>query len=326
MSTEIYPPLPEPQITEIEEQNTLLERHWLIVQLIKPELDNVLDALARCLDLVTSQDEVKLPLTSSRTEQAKGILTRRSSEVANLDMTLHLHTFSKQLRLKLKRSAHIEMEQLTQLTILINDTITAVLILKDIDTKDGPAFKEQLSRVLQCLTRCNTMLNKPPERLLFPQHSIDITEIFEPDGNKVEHYKDRIAMDFFLLNGEVSVEIKSLHLVTEEPWCHVDRKTGKSYVEQAKEDLKNNTKTREQILNPEGYQRGISRVLGINKFTNEDYFFRGITFNGRVVVEVEKTVIHCQDPHLLSVGSKLSGLEHLVSRMYANLDLACLDK
>lgn len=325
MSTEIYPPLEQSQIEQISKESRLLEQRWLIDSIIKPDLDDVLDALTTCLDMLTSNDAVLLPVSSSRTEQVKGTLTRQSTEVSDIDVALHFTTFSKKVHLKLKESAHLEMEQLSSLLSLINDTMTGVVLLKDHDKDDCDGFSRKLEKILSNLAKCNAALNKPPEKVLFPMHRLDITEIFVPDEKKLEHYKDRIAIDFFVLNGEVSLEIKSLHIVTEEPWCHVDPITGKSHVDKLRDDLKHKRVKITDILEPEGtYKRGITHVLGINKFTPHDYLTRGVTYNGKVVIEVEKTVVYCQDPSLLSIGAKLNGLEHLVSKMYSNLDMSMM--
>jgi hypothetical protein len=316
MSTELYPQLDDQEIRQLERLNGQRDKEWLINDVIKPQVPNVLETLTTCLNLITSVDQVKLPLTT-RTEQVKGVMTRVGDEIVGMDVLLSLNTFSKRLRLKMREDQHLQLVQWTELIHLINETINNVVLLQDIG---GDGFLEKLNSVMVTLTKCSTVLNKPHEQLLFPQHKIEMETLFEPDGKLLTHYKDRLSIDIYLLNSEITLELRSLAHITEEPWCHIDE-DGKSHVDKLRDDLKHHKVQLNDILT-ERYS--IGHVLGFNKFNAHDYLTRGITFHGQVVIEVEKLSIPCQDPTLLSVGAKLNGLEHLVSKMYRNLDLAAL--
>lgn len=318
MSTRLFPLLPAHEIHERELKSAQLNQQWLIEELIKPELPQLLETLTRCLELITTNDEVKLALTSTRSEQVKGVMTRQGSEIIHLDIHLSLNTFSKKLRLKMKDREHLELVQWTQLLKGINSSINAVLILQDY-TGDSKGLFHKLNDVMSALSECNTVLNHPTDSLLFPRHKMPLTEVFEPEGKLLDHYKDRLTLDLFLLNSEITLELKSLALVTEEPWCRVDA-CGKSHIDIIRDDLKHHRLQLSDVLESE--RRSLGQVLGFQKFNTSDYITRGITFHDKVVIEVEKLAIHCQDPTLLSVGAKLSGLEHTVSKLYKNLDLA----
>ena len=48
---------------------------------------------------------------------------------------------------------------------------------------------------------------------------------------------DRIAVDFYLSQNQVCIDLKSLHRITEKPWCEIDA-NGKSFVDKLKEEMK----------------------------------------------------------------------------------------
>lgn len=319
MTTEIYPRLEDSKILELEQESKLREQKWLIEHFIKPELPKIIETLGVCLEIITSKDEIKLPISSARTEQVKGIVTRCSSELTDLDIKLHLKSLSKKIHLKLNES--IELTQLTEMVGLINQIMSEVQILKDCPADEIKQFVKQLNRILQNLIKCNVVLNKPDEHILFPKHKIQLDQVFEPNGQKLQHYQDRLTIDFFILNSEISIEFKSLEKVTESPWNQIDP-SGKSHVDKLREDLKHHKIKLNDILDQD--KKKIGHVLGLNRFSTNDYLTRSITFNHNVVIEVEKLLIHCQDPNLISIGAKLTGLEHLVSKMYGNLDMSMM--
>lgn len=319
MTTEIFPRLEDSQILQLEKESKLKEQEWLIEHFIKPELPKIIETLGKCLEIITAKDEIKLPISSGRTEQVKGIFTRSSLEITDLDIKLHLKTLSKKIHLKLKNS--IELTQLTDMLELINLIMSEVQILKDCPTGDIKQFVRQLNKILQNLIKCNVVLNKPNESILFPRHKIQLEKTFEPNGQKLQHYQDRLAIDFFILNSEISIEFKSLEKVTESPWNQIDS-SGKSHVDKLREDLKHHKIKLNDILDQD--KKKLGHVLGLNRFTTNDYLTRSITFKNNVVIEVEKLLVHCQDPNLISIGAKLTGLEHLVSKMYRNLDMSMM--
>lgn len=319
MTTEIFPKIEDSGILELENENKLKEQQWLIQYIIKPELPKIIETLGKCLEIITAKDEIKLPISSSKTEQVKGIITRSSSEITDLDIKLHLKSLSKKIHLKLKNT--IELTQLTEILGLINDIMSEVQILTQLPMADTKQFVKQLNKVLQNLIKCNVVLNKPNEHILFPKHKIQLDKIFEPNGQKLTNYQDRLTIDFFILNSEISIEFKSLEKVTESPWNQIDA-SGRSHVDKLREDLRLHRIKLNDILEQD--KKKLGHVLGLNKFTTNDYLTRSITFNNNVVIEVEKLLIHCQDPNLISIGAKLTGLEHLVSKMYTNLDMSMM--
>jgi len=319
MTTEIFPKQDDFTVVKLEEENKSKEQKWLIEYIIKPELPKIIETLGKCLEIITSKDEIKLPISSARTEQVKGIVVRNSSEITDLDIKLNLKSLSKKIHLKLNQS--IELTQLTELVRLINKIMSEIQVLGEFASGDIKQFVKQLNKILQNLIRCNVVLNKPNESILFPKHKVQLEKVFEPNGQKLQHYQDRLTIDFFILNSEISIEFKSLEKVTESPWNQIDS-SGKSHVDKLREDLKHHKIKLNDILDQD--KKRLGHVLGLNKFSTNDYLTRSITFNNNVVIEVEKLLIHCQDPNLISIGAKLTGLEHLVSKMYRNLDMSLM--
>ncbi|CCH41627.1 Regulator of V-ATPase in vacuolar membrane protein 2 [Wickerhamomyces ciferrii] len=321
MTTEIFPKIPNNEIKQQEETVQKSEQKWLIEHIIKPELPKIIETLGHCLDVITSKDIIKLPISSNRTEQVKGIVSRSSSELIDLDIKLHLKTLNRKIHLKLQ--SPIELVQITKIIGMITELIGEIEILKQFDLNDINGFLDQLRKILKNLSDCNNTLNKPHESILFPQHGINLSETFDTlaTGQNLSQFQDKLTIDFFILNTEISIEFKSLEKITESPWNEIDS-NGISHVDKLREGLKNHTIKLNDILDRD--KRKLGHVFGLNKFSTNDYLTRSITFNNSVVIEVEKLLIHCQDPNLISIGAKLNGLEHLTSKMFKNLELSLM--
>lgn len=322
MSTTIYPGLDRAQSDALVQRNKKADQKWLIEQIIKPELPNIIETLIKCIDLIVGVDMVKLPITSARTEQVKGVVTRIGTRIESLDIVLQLHSLSKKLNLKLVKP--FELKQLRQLLDLITTNVTKVELLveqKDLEIED---FTSHLKAIMENLIKCNGLLTKPSESLLFPKHKIDLTKLFKDEHNLLHHYQDRLTMDFFLLSNEISIEFKSLEEIKQHPWSEVDS-NGVSFIDKLRDDIKYHKTSLHAVLQKyDSNNNKLVNLLGLHKFSTNDYLTRGITFNNKVVIEVEKLVIHCQDPNLLSVGAKLNGLEHLVGKMFKNLNMTVM--
>jgi hypothetical protein len=157
---------------------------------------------------------------------------------------------------------------------------------------------------------------------LFPKHYVKLSEVFESPIN-IDDYQDKITIDFFLLNGELSIECKSLHKITHPPWNTVTN--GNSHIDQMRDDLKHHKTTVNEIIDKySDTSLTLKHALGFHKFNINDYLTRGVTFHDIVVIELENSLVHCQDPNLLSISTKIKWLEHQVSKMYKNLNITLI--
>lgn len=307
---------------EQEEETKIKEQEWMIDTMVKPQLPNLLETLMLCSELLTSKVPIKLPITSARTEHIKGVLTRVGLDITEFQIVLDLPTIGKKITLQLKEK--IILEQLQSLLDLIEFLTQEIVFLQhDLESNAKiSTFHEKLNVILQLLIKCNQILNKPTEDLMFPKHYLNLKKNFNCNSN-IESYQDKLTIDFFLLNGELSIECKSLHKITHEPWDIVRK--GKSYIDELREDLKHHKTTINEIIE-QNNRTGLNlkHALGFNKFTVHDYLTRGVTFGESVVIEMESSLVHCQDPNLLSVSTKIKYLEHQISKMYKNLDITMI--
>lgn len=95
---------------------------------------------------------------------------------------------------------------------------------------------QQLSETFRALlshlevARNSLQIPSDPE-LVFPLNVAEATS-YEPE------LTPNIAVDLYITRAEVCIDLKHLHIVKEKPWCDVDPKTGKSYVDGLRDEMK----------------------------------------------------------------------------------------
>ena len=114
---------------------------------------------------------------------------------------------------------------------------------------------------------------------------------------------DRIAVDFYLSQNQVCIDLKSLHRITEKPWCEIDA-NGKSFVDKLKEEMKNKRlsigdKSTSDAINQNNntniFSNMMSHLLLRHKYDTMDYITRCITYNNMVVVVNKKFEVSTED-------------------------------
>ncbi|KAH3676241.1 hypothetical protein WICMUC_002118 [Wickerhamomyces mucosus] len=319
MTTEIYPQLNSSKINEFEKLNQKLDQKWLINSIIKPELPRILETLSNCLNIITSNDDMKLPITTNRNDHIKGIIVRNSSDIIELNVDIYLKSLNK--RFKLQSKSSFEICQINELISMITKTMIEVHLLiqnfEDDQINNIDDFIKNLNNIRQILIDINENIDKPKESLSFPKHSISLNDNFIVDF-KPHKIDDFLALDVYILKSHIVIEIISFEKIKQDPWNKIDFKTGKSYIENLRKDISENKKSLNFIIDQD--KKSIGHYIGLQKYTGLDYFKRGITFNNKVIIITEKIEIQCQDPYLLVISTKLNSLEHLISRMCENLN------
>ncbi|CCE78147.1 Piso0_000763 [Millerozyma farinosa CBS 7064] len=324
------------------------ELHWLFEFVIKPQLKELLDALNTCSNLLiynssekssTERDidtSVKLPFSSSKSEVLKGVLMRNGSYITGLSIAIKESQFNRVLH-KLTLKSPLKLEQLENTARSIDNAISLIERSFSALTEKCSSEHDELIKIFDTLlrevrlARTNVQLPTDPS-LVFPNNVAD-PDSFDPP------LPDKVSLDLYVNQSEVCLDLKYLHMVEETPWCLVDDQ-GKSYVDYVRDEMKrrndNSVANSGSLpsLNLEEIEKRFSRSIpsqNINivsktlshislkpKQTPLDFITKCVTYNGKVVVVKKKIDVSSPDPVLVSVSTKLTTIESLISNIVEN--------
>lgn len=326
------------------------ELHWYIINIILPDLPQIIETLQICSNLlmynspqepdskqcIEKGPSIKLPLSlTNQQDSVNGIITRDGPYITDLNLTVKNHYFNKHFH-KLHLIKPMVLEQLVNVLNLIKDSIGILQNLQSIDKEltllsekeenEHTIKHDQLicdfKKLLVNIHDSKTNLQLPSDpNLVFPLQVTD-GENFEPQ------LLDRIAVDFYLSQKPSLYDLKSLHRITEKPWCEIDA-NGKSFVDKLKEEMKNKRlsigdKSTSDAINQNNntniFSNMMSHLLLRHKYDTMDYITRCITYNNMVVVVNKKFEVSTEDPILISCFTKLDSLESIINGYISSLN------
>lgn len=345
-------------IREVQDRSRHRELHWLVDEIVKPEFPNLIETLHICSNLLlynTPQHpdpanhikrgpSITLPVSSGKLEELKGILVRDGAHVTKVNICLKERHFNRLLhRLQLvkpfllpqiitaKRSIDNAIELIVQALSLLevsprdnnkDNALSCNLEVESLSDKESAqeahillmSVFEDLLKELQIAKNCLQLPTQP--ELVFPAHKTP-AGTFEPD------VASHIAVDLYISQAEVCIDLKDLHIVTEKPWSEIDATTGKSYADQLREQILR----KKEVDTAEVDEKSDTGVLGLlNKhllrkprYETHDYIARCVTFDNQVVIVNKKIEVLTADPILVSAFTKLDSVEHIVSGFLENL-------
>ena len=172
--------------------------------------------------------------------------------------------------------------------------------------------------------------------LVFPLHAADDLH-FDPPLNN-------IAVDLYVNQAEVCVDLKHLVRITESPWSAIDS-NGVSYIDRIRDEMKLpsshaspgagagssgplnaadiETRLKELVDVPTPTLSSVMSHLTRPRLQPIDYVTKCVTYRNSVVMVNCKVEASTPDPVLVSVFTKLDSIEYLVGSFLDNLE--CLE-
>lgn len=345
-------------IKRVHKENAEIELHWFISSIISPEFPQIIETLQICSNLILYNSPqhpdsekliergppIILPLSSNKLETLKGIMTRDGAYITQLQVTIKDHYFNKVIqRLKIKQP--VLLPQIITAKKAIDDAIELIRNATSwIDSECKDDNHTQLIRIFNDLLVqiqiAKTSLQLPTDpKLVFPINVIP-PDTFEPELTK------QIAVDLYINQAELCLDLKHLNCIHEKPWCEIDNK-GKSYVDNLREEMKLpnsgistpqnltvpltmtevekrlhhiDSEGRKKLENHGLFSNVISHLLLKQTYQPVDYITKCITYNGMVVMLNKKIEVSSPDPVLLSSFTKLDSIEYLISSFIDNIN------
>lgn len=236
------------------------ELHWYIESIILPELPQLIETLEICHNLLlynTPQyvpsanlqkgPPITLPLSSNKLEILKGILIRDGPYIVKLSITLNQPNFNKVFH-KLNLSTPMILDQIITTKCAINESIEIIkkfISLNNQSNLPNPNEKPSISsatcnhtHLMDLFHKLLTNLGIAKQNLQLP---LDPKLVFPNNVARLDHFvpnlPKNISVDLYLNQAEICIDLKKLHIITEEPWCQIDE-SGKSYVDNIREEMK----------------------------------------------------------------------------------------
>lgn len=271
---------------------------------------------------------VTLPVSSGKLEALKGIVVRDGAYITKLSVVLNDRNFSRVIN-RLQLTTPILLPQIITAKKSIDAAITLMVQADSLfdciptdDAKLSSHLKHHVELVsvfnelLRELLKAKNCLQLPTEpELVFPMHVVSHLS-FDPQ------LPELLALDAYISQAELCLDLKDIHRVTEKPWCEIDPATGKSYVDKVRDDMSNGKNETPEVLDKE--EPGVlgnvlSHLLLWHKYEPDDYITRCVTYNNSVVMVNKKIEVLSADPILVSAFTKLDSVEYIVSSFMENI-------
>lgn len=317
------------------------ETLWLINEIIKPELPNISDNVSLCLGMLENDQVYKMPVTNGIKEDrsdvpwVKGVISRKQEYIVEFRVIIRFPDFAngKTIALRMRPNFKYLLKQFDLISKNLHKIIT---LLDELETmSDVHEFPKIYAEVVRLLDNSLNILQAPPSSLTFPENNNEpMKHIFESYQELCETPTNLIALDLLLVKNELCIDFRNLNRVTKKPWCNMDLKTGKCFIDKVKDELMTaRTKNMKHILEENGLT--VEESNFINNFISstfksettttlqeaQDYLRRGSSFDGIAVTESSKIMASTSDPILISVSSKLNGLKYSIDNHYENLKI-----
>lgn len=338
LQTIIYPNFKD-AVGSLQSINEDKELHWLISSIIMPEFEQLLETLHICANMLLYNSpqhpnaqmhtergpSIKLPVSSTKLELVKGIIVRDGIYITQLSLHLKDSQFNRHIH-------RITLDQpilLPQLITLKESIDSAVLMIENFNEDQNHSdLISSFENILKEISIAKRSLQFPIDpALVFPLNKINPT-FFRPE---LPH---NLSLDLYVNQAELCIDLKNLHTVTEQPWCQIDPKTGRSYVDKIRDDMKNGKSPTPETTPPllmsspseESTAVATFKALGQllkPKLDPQEYITKCYTYDKSVVMVNRKIEVSCPDPLLVSTFTKLDSLENIVESFLNNLKVIC---
>ncbi|CAI4347385.1 CNT_collapsed_G0010870.mRNA.1.CDS.1 [Saccharomyces cerevisiae] len=321
-------------------KDAVKECSWLIEEIVKPQLPNIIDNFSKCLEMLESDQIFKMPVSNGIPNESnkqndsptvKGVITRQGQYIVDFHIVVRFPQFQrgKQVMFRMNTGLNFLLIQFSKIMTHLKN-ILEILNQLQVAT-DVSEFVSKFGVAMELLNHSLILLQNPPRDLVFPEdNNFAMKEMFQDCYSVCESTAHILGLELTLCRNELCIELRNLIKVTKKPWCEIDSKTGRSFCDQIRNQVTNErNKTLSKILSENGVQVQGSTLLNhiISSFQSEaitlpeaqELLRRGVTFDNRVVMECEKLIVSTSDPTLISISAKLNSLKASMANHQANL-------
>lgn len=289
-------------VTNLEQEAHAREFQWLLVEIQNSLRTRLADAVNTCQNLLSNQnDELKIVMSSTKSEVLKGIVTRNGPWISNCDISVRCNSINK----RKKQPVNVQLAEpylLIQLQEACSQVAEAAQAIEDLNNDDDEGSKKarkqnspsghayspseinenEKSRIalLQCLNSikgARQALYAPAPNTIFP-HSGANRALFRDLGNV------NLSVDFYVADSNIVTDVRTF----------------------------------EETTAPQRTQDSAFASLFGKKPSPSN---PTVMYNGNPVIEHERIIVGNQDPTLISATSKLMALEAHLEHMVRKVQM-----
>ncbi|EJS42360.1 rav2p [Saccharomyces arboricola H-6] len=324
-----------------EHKDAVKECSWLIEEIVKPQLPNIIDNFSKCLQMLESDQIFKMPISNgipnennkqNDSPSVKGVITRQGEYIIDFHIVVRFPQFQrgKQIMFRMNTGLNFLLVQFSKIMTHLK-SILEILNRLQLST-EVCEFVDEFGVAMELLNHSLMLLQNPPRDLVFPEdNNYAMKEMFQDCYSVCESTAHILGLELTLCRNELCMELRNLIKVSKKPWCEIDSRTGKSFCDDIRNQVTNERhKNLSKILSENGVQVQDSTLLNhlISSFQSEaitlpeaqELLRRGVTFDNRVVMECEKLIVSTSDPTLISISAKLNSLKATMANHQANLN------
>ncbi|SMN22786.1 similar to Saccharomyces cerevisiae YDR202C RAV2 Subunit of RAVE [Maudiozyma saulgeensis] len=349
MSTDLYDyDIAKESYKQYIKKDHINELRWLIKDIIKPDLPYIIDEVEYCLTVLNNNEISRMPITTGgfpcdpNAPQIQGIITRQGPYILDIQFTIKFAHYKKGQLISFRGNSDLnatvttEKYELLQLQVTNKKLLEILKNLEDLEMiNDDETFVQLFEKILSSLTQLINILQNPPNELNFPFDNNSILKHFyERSYNDLcESVHHLLSLEVALSGDKFILDFRNLDKVTKRPWCQIDPQDGKSLVDKIKEQQRRDRgKKLEDILvesNVIVEEASLLNNLMQSTFNKESttlqqaqfFISRCITFDGKVITELEKVSTSCSDQSLMNLTNKLNELEEKLGNHFNNLSI-----
>lgn len=341
MSTKLYPFDNIPPPTEEEAKlASIHEQQWLIKEIIIPALPYLIECVTECLAQLKSEETFKTVLSSSSNNHngngssVKGVITRKGDKIVDIYAKVD---FGNRKIIELRKTDNREGFILNQIKEIVHQLEDVQGLIEELERCDDiMEFNIKLGISLQILTRCVGLLERPPNDLVYPLCGNSATKALCDFSLLSLNEGEDICLELLLVRNELSLDIRYLSKSTTAPWNKIDINNKQCFADKVKSKLILPGATMISVLKDFNIEIVSDNALGkwniyrdpehnTTQAIAQDQLQRGAFYCNNAVLEISKRHASTADPVLVSVSTKLSGLESAVASHVANLAAVTTD-
>ncbi|KAF2229522.1 hypothetical protein EV356DRAFT_385472 [Viridothelium virens] len=298
MSTAVWPPIPHDELIREEERSLARELEWLLSEL-QETLRSLKAGLEECASLLAPQEPGStLVLSSLRSENLKGFITRVGTRVVKGDVSLKLPSLkpppgatTNRLSISQEPTAPtLVLQQLVSVRTLINACLDVVdASIWTGDSRNADFMSGQLQLLHENMQEARQALKGGSD--------VQKPWFEDPVDEKSFHPQLPPYLSFHLEISEAALLLQVRTLETTNPAAQNKSLTGLSIREQ------------------------LAVALGGTRTPTHEEANEVFMYKGEEVRVKEKVRVESQDPSLMAAFAKLSALEHSVALSRKALDV-----
>lgn len=322
MSTIVWPPIAPENLVKEQQSNTARELAWLLSSL-QDTLHSLKAGLEECAELLAPKDPGStLPLSSQRSENLKGFITRVGTRITKGDINLRLPSLpmprgQNSVKLRINNDTPGASTLVLSQLVAVRGSINGALDVVDAtrwtgDNRNADFISGQLQLLHENILEAKGALRGwTPDQRAWHEEPVP-ADAFNPP------LADNISFHLSISEAAILLNVRTL----ESAFPHSGTNTPLSFTSASSASTHHHPPPSSSSHSYTGFsiRDRLTAVLGGGRQAFHDEAHEVFTYKGQEVRVRDKVRVESQDPSLLAAFAKLGALERNVALWRRGLD------